>query len=344
MKREGSWNRASFVGHSNIALVKYWGKTSKAYDDGVIDPQIPLNPSLSFTLKHAKTFMDIQWREVALPENAEDKIFSITDFLFEQSPNVAFAKNLTQKINRLSKLVHWKCGAEIKISSSNTFPHSSGIASSASSMSCLSKFLRQFLREDTLDNAAQVARILSGSASRSLYPGFVSWEEKSIAPVESQNISPLFKNLKDCILIVDSGAKEVSSSQGHETMQNHPFMQGRIDQAKKNFGALLNILKSEDFFSFAELIESEALSLHAMMMSSNQSYLLLRPNTLTIIDLIRKQRLLWGWKVSFTLDAGANVHLIYSGDNYARVIDWVERSLTSYLEDGKFFDDEILWS
>ena len=62
---------------------------------------------------------------------------------------------------------------------------------------------------------------------------------------------------------------------------------------------------------FGELLESEALTLHALMMSSHPYYTLIEPNTLQVISALRRFREETGHPVYFTLDAGPNVHLLY---------------------------------
>jgi diphosphomevalonate decarboxylase len=321
--------KAQFEGNSNIALVKYWGKKFIGQDS-----QHPINPSLSFTLKHAKTTMNIQW-EVA-------KTFEVKRVVFAGVENLAFQKNLNKKLERLMPLFEWKSGAAIEIETNNTFPHSSGIASSASSMSCFAKFLYNFLATPTTEQLSSIARILSGSACRSLSPGFVAWEESGSYALEQSSVSALFQSICDCILIVDESQKSVSSSMGHESMQDHFFKPGRIAQANAHFQELKHILRGEDFHSFARLVESEALSLHALMMSARNPYTLLTPATWKLISLIQTKRKEAGWRVCFTLDAGPNIHLLYFAQDRNRVLDWVQRELISSDGAKVFLDDQIL--
>ena len=128
--------------------------------------------------------------------------------------------------------------------------------------------------------------------------------------------------------MVDSGAKAISSSKGHNLMYNHPFSQTRFLQATDNLDALIPILKSGDLDAFIKIVELEALSLHAMMLTSSPYFILMKPNTLEIIQKIWDFRAIQKIPVCFTLDAGANVHILYP--------DKIKHDIQ------KFIDDELL--
>ena len=79
----------------------------------------------------------------------------------------------------------------------------------------------------------------------------------------------------------------------------------------KNISKLSEILQNGDLNAFVNLIESEALTLHAMMMTSNPYFILMKPNTLKIIEKIWEYRKNTSSHICFTLDAGANVHVLF---------------------------------
>jgi len=133
-----------------------------------------------------------------------------------------------------------------------------------------------------------------------------------------------FKNYQDTILLVDKGEKQVSSTIGHNLMHGHPFAQERFAQAHKNLLDITAILKSGDLEAFIALVESEALTLHAMMMTSMPYFILMKPNTLEIINKIWNYRKISGSKVCFTLDAGANVHVLYPEHEAAQVLEFIK--------------------
>src|SRR5690606_713570 len=155
-----------------------------------------------------------------------------------------------------------------------------GIASSASSMAALSfaieKFAAQLGQEISKTQTSMNARLLSGSASRSIFSGLVSWgdESENWASVVT-DVHPLFQKLYDSILIVDRSEKKVSSSEGHSLIENHPYKEGRIKEANIHFQDLKQSLKQGDFETFDRIVKAEALSLHALMMTSTPSFTLL---------------------------------------------------------------------
>ena len=204
-------------------------------------------------------------------------------------------------------------------------------------------------REDFFRKASDVARLGSGSAARSVYGGFVSWGKTDKIPDSSDEYaSPLpfevhesFKDLRDTILIVDQGIKAVSSRAGHELMAKHPYATQRFALANKNFNALLKAIKRGDDPTFIKIVEAEALGLHSLMMSSNPGYILLRADTIKIINRIRAFRELSCSTLCYTLDAGPNVHLIYHDKDKAEVEEFITEELLLYCNDNYRIDDRI---
>ncbi len=175
--------------------------------------------------------------------------------------------------------------------------------------------------------ASHLSRLASGSACRSVYGGYVIWgnvpelagtSDDFAIPVPFE-VNPVFKGMKDAILVVSSKEKAVSSRAGHSLMEGHPYAGARYEMAMTNLLNLSEALRSGDFEEFVRITESEALNLHALMMSSHPSYLLIEPNTLNIVNAVRLFRKETKIPVCFTLDAGPNVHLLYPAANVQAV-------------------------
>lgn len=333
-----SWNSPS-----NIAMIKYWGK---------YDGQIPANPSLSFTLDTCKTETSIDFK----PGKGGGVSLN---FEFEGQNNVQFEQRILKYLNTITSYLPMLKDLHLSVKSSNNFPHSSGIASSASSMSALALNLSSIyneLADDKLENkdffklSSFLARLASGSACRSLYGGFTVWGESEFfngssdlyaIPVNNENISPIFNSLCDDILIIEKGAKKVSSSAGHDLMHNHPFALKRFELARERMGEINGMMSSGDLEGFGKLIEKEALMLHSMMMTSDPYYILFKPNTLAVIEKIWELRRDKNLPVFFTLDAGANVHLIYLSENQNIVGEFVRENLLGYCENASYLCDRI---
>jgi diphosphomevalonate decarboxylase len=154
-------------------------------------------------------------------------------------------------------------------------------------------------------------------------------------------IDKAFENFKDTILLVDKGEKSVSSSVGHGLMKGHPYAESRFKQANENMLKLSNSLQQGNIKEFIEIVENEALSLHAMMLTSNPSYVLMQPNTLKIIELVREFRSNEQSNLCFTLDAGANVHLLYPEKEEKRVAAFIEKKLSQFCQENRYICDTL---
>ncbi len=324
---------------SNIALVKYWGKRHF---------QLPENPSLSFSLKDSLTETSVE-----IIPGGTGKI----NFSFEGDTS-SFSKRVEAFLDLLLPEISWGSKVDFYIESKNTFPHSAGIASSASAFGslalCLADLNKQVNKTDqSLDGfqsvASRWARLGSGSASRSVYGGFSLWgrtnlfesatDEKAIQLNEV--IHPDYKELKDTVLLVSSGEKSISSSEGHKLMETNPFRRSRIAQAHEHLNALYLALLTGDKKQFLEIAEAEALSLHAMMMTSNPPFILLKPNSLEIIQRIKFFRERTEIPVGYTIDAGPNIHLLYFLENKTEVQTFIKRELLNFCENRRYIDDGI---
>ncbi|MGB0790331.1 MAG: diphosphomevalonate/mevalonate 3,5-bisphosphate decarboxylase family protein [Flavobacteriaceae bacterium] len=319
---------------SNIALVKYWGK---------YDPQLPANPSISFTLSRAFTETLVFFEPSMSPK---------INLKFEGKAKPSFIPKVQSFIDRIKDYCPYLSGYNLEIETSNSFPHSSGIASSASGMAALAMAicsLEANLSGDKVDlkKASFLARLGSGSAARSIEGPLMSWGlhkdilgSSDLFATPFFEAHPIFNAYQDAILLVHKGVKSVSSTVGHNLMNNHPFAEQRFAQANENLARLLRVLRTGDLDDFIEIVELEALSLHAMMFSSTPSYILMQPGTLSIIQRIRTFRKETGIPVCFTLDAGANVHVLYPLENKEIVVDLIDNELSAFCEDGQYLLDE----
>lgn len=325
---------------SNIAIVKYWGKHGD---------QLPDNPSLSITLSRAFTETTL----VAKPLNA-DEAPGLT-FRFAGKENPAFAQRVAAYVQRLSALAPGVKDFHLTIDTDNSFPHSSGIASSASAMSALALCIAELqasLNGHAHDERFQrevsvMARLGSGSACRSVYGPACLWGRTPMMPGSSDeyaipltNVHPVFQTLRDSILIISEEQKQVSSSAGHRLMQGHQFGSARIEQASQNLKMLLTALHDGDMATFGRIAEAEALALHALMMTSDPAYILIQPDTLQVIQRTKAFRESSGSPVYFTLDAGPNVHLLYPESHEAVVKAWINDDLLPFCKNGRVIHDQ----
>ena len=333
---------------SNIALVKYWGKK---------DNQIPANPSVSFTLNNCKTITKLAFDKKNISTALDVTNEFSFDLLFEGKPKEDFKPKIQKFFERIEIYLPFLKDYHFTIDTQNTFPHSSGIASSASGMAALAmnlmsleKALNPEMTEDYFyQKASLLARLGSGSACRSVKGQVVAWGNQANIEGSSDlfgvefpySIHENFKNYQDTILLVDKGEKQVSSTVGHELMHNHPFAERRFAQAHENLDKLISIFKNGNLEEFIKVVESEALTLHAMMMTSMPYFILMKPNTLEIINRIWKYRNETKIPVCFTLDAGANVHVLYPNKEKENVLQFIKDELVGFCQNGQYLCDEI---
>lgn len=318
---------------SNIAFVKYWGKKGH---------QIPANPSLSMTLKECFTETKVAFKK--------SDALSV-ELLLDGTREERFAVKVKAYLEGLVTDIPWLKNLSLVINTKNTFPHGTGIASSASGMSafalCLTDYLHSLTGEDHGDlffkRASHLSRLASGSACRSVYGGFTTWGESDLPESSDKyatpfSVHPDLAHLKDSVLVISGEEKTVSSRSGHGRMNEHAFAEARFLQAKKNFNLMVNALKTGDVEQMGNILENEALSLHAMMMTSPESYMLIRPNTLAAMEMIWAFRRETGLPLYFTLDAGPNLHLIYPEVFQHKIKTFISHELSPLTQ--KIIEDE----
>lgn len=316
---------------SNIAIVKYWGK--KGF-------QLPANPSISFTLDDIFT-----QTEIILKDKNTREDFEIV-FFFEGKPKPTFLPKIIKFFKSISQNFSWLKKYCIEIHSHNNFPYGTGIASSASSMSALALCIMDLdqkisgvnlSKNDFLQKASFYSRIGSGSACRSIYGGFTEWGKHAEIlnssdeyAIPLQDIHRDFLQIKDTVLLIENAEKSVSSSKGHEMLNQHWYASKRYEQGFEQTLNLYKALQNGDIHTFGQIAEQEALTLHAMMLTSKNGYFLIQPNTLNVLQAIREFRIQSGLPIYFTMDAGANVHLLYFEKNVTEIRDFIEKKILQY--------------
>ena len=324
---------------SNIALIKYWGKYEK---------QIPANPSISYTLNLCKTNTEMEF--------VADETFSVQTFLAGKE-EVKFAEKIAKYFRSIEEYLPWILKGKYIIKTENTFPHSSGIASSASGFGAIAKCLmtldQSFSGQTdecfTLKKASFIARLGSGSACRSLYDGLVVWgetkevyESSDLFAVQYPNdeVHDVFRSFNDWVLLIHEGEKAVSSTVGHGLMNTNPYAERRFQEAHENFATLKKILKQGDMNAFIQLVEHEALTLHAMMMMSEPAFILMQAGTLAVINKIWEFRKETNLPLFFTLDAGANVHLLFpSNKDEDKITEFIIKELVQHTQNNGVVKD-----
>jgi diphosphomevalonate decarboxylase len=197
---------------------------------------------------------------------------------------------------------------------------------------------------------SELARLGSGSACRSLFPIAALWgitdgidaSSDLFAIPWQEHVDSFYTTFEDTILIVREDEKTVSSTVGHQLMELHPYAGARYATAKENLQQLIIALRNPALIDhFITICESEALHLHALMMSGPNPFVLIEPATISIIKEVWRFRKDSGLPVCFTLDAGPNVHLLYPSSNKEMIMDWMKSRLVPLCADGKFIQDHV---
>jgi diphosphomevalonate decarboxylase len=294
------------ISPANIAFIKYWGR-----DDHKLF--LPKNNNISMNMSGC-----ITKTTVALEEDLKEDIVEIKflgkDFV-KLEKNSIKAKNIFDQINRIRKLS--KLNSKVHVKSENNFPADAGIASSASGMSALTgalllAFELEGKYEDKIEFSRQVRLCGSGSAIRSVYPGFVEMvydkENKDAYAVQIADANHW--GLIDVVAILDPEKKKISSSEGHEIADTSPYLETRITEMQNRIKETRQAILDKDLQKLGPLIEEDCVSMHLVMMTSNPPAFYWNAGTMDIIQDVRKWREEEGLQAYFTIDAGANVHII----------------------------------
>ena len=282
---------------SNIAFIKYWGVADETLN-------IPLSNSISMTLADAHTTTTVAWDQTGAQTNDSFVLDGVV-----QSP--ARSQRLTQHLDILRGLagVTWRAS----VASQNNFPTASGIASSASGFAALTVAGCAALGLDLgPTRLSAIARRASGSASRSLFGGFVEWEQGTgdADSVAVPLYGPDHWDLCDLVAVVSGEEKKLSSAGGHLLAKSSPLQDGRIAHVNGWLTEVRRALADRDIHRLGPVIELDALAMHSVMMTSSPSLLYWQPGTLEVLHAVRRWREEDGLAVYFTIDAGPNVHLI----------------------------------
>ena len=204
-----------------------------------------------------------------------------------------------------------------RVNSSNNFPMGTGIASSASAFAALTVAACAALGAELAERElSALARLGSGSAARSIPPGFVEWRvgdahetsfAQSFAP-------PQHWDLVDIIAIVSRKHKRTGSSAGHQTADSSVLQPARVSTASERFPALKSAILRRDFARFAAVVEEDSNLMHSVMMTSKPPLFYWEPLSLAIMKAVRRWRRHDNLQVCYTLDAGPNVHCICAAD------------------------------
>lgn len=315
--------KATAIATSNIAFTKYWGRKDEKL-------RLPMNGSIAMSLSNLLTTTTVEFNEKLKAD----------DITINGEKREKEAAKVIKHLERIRNLAGIKTFA--KVVSQNSFPTGTGLSSSASGFAALSAAGATAAGLKLNNKQLSIlARQGSGSACRSIDEGIVEWldgdtSERSYA----KTIFP--KNhwdIADVVAVVSEERKEVSTSDAHESANSSPFMDLRVKGMKKKNADLKKIIKQKDFKKFGELVEAEALELHAIYITQKPALIYLMPNSLLIMKLCKKWRT-EGLPVYFTVNTGQDIHLIVEKKNVKKLteklktLQEVKNIIVNYPGDG----------
>lgn len=285
------------ISHPNIALIKYWGKKD-------VGENIPTNSSISITTKELETVTRVYENEF------EDELFLDGEKVFMTERH--------RKITMLFKKMNCYSGF-LKIVSENNFPHSCGLASSASGFSALVLALENFFQQDLgVSELSRLSRIGSGSAARSSFPGFSIFDGESARKLED------WDDLRILVVIVKNTMKKVGSTEGMmRTVRTSPLFQQRLKDVDKKIQEMTRAIKERDFEKLAILTMRDSNEVHATCLDSWPPINYLNDDSFHIIDLCLRYNERNGTKVAYTFDAGPNAFIITRKEDFNSVMKYL---------------------
>lgn len=285
---------------ANIAFVKYWGTRDE-------ERVVPANPSISMTLSRCVTVTSVE----AVEGLGADEVWLAADDGALGPAPVSFATGVARHLERLRR---WAGDdRRCRVATRNSFPAGTGMASSASGFAALALAAAgAFGRSPSPAEASVLARLSgSGSAARSVLGGFVEWPAgEGESEGYARSLAPAGHwTLCDVVAVVDEREKTVSSREGHRRAASSPHFTARLAELPGRLAAVRGAIAERSLERLGPVLEEEAVELHLVAMSSRPPIFYWRPATLGVHAAVRSLRAA-GVGAWFTMDAGANVHVI----------------------------------
>ncbi|WP_214633132.1 diphosphomevalonate decarboxylase [Antrihabitans cavernicola] len=303
-----SVSETTATAYPNIALIKYWGKRDEAL-------HLPVTSSLSLTLDIFATVTDVR-----VADDLPADVVTTAD----GSPSRAFTAKVVAFLDVIRGMA--SDDRRARVHTVNTGPTGAGLASSASGFAALAVAAAGAYGLD-LDRRAlsRLARRGSGSASRSIYGGFVQWHRgdgldtagdvSSYAePVDAPQLDPAL-----VVALVDAGEKAVTSREAmRRTVETSPFFQPWVDASKTDLHDMHSALAAGDLPAVGEIAERNALGMHATMLGARPAVRYFAPGSMRVLDRVVELRAA-GVAAYATMDAGPNVKVLCDRRDSAKV-------------------------
>lgn len=302
--------KATAIARPNLALIKYWGKM----DDALL---LPMNSSISMTLDSYFTIVTVEFSD------AYDKDIATIN---GERINEGTMTRLVKHMDRIRKLsgVKYKARGEARLN----FPIGAGLASSSSGFAALTLAASKAAGMDLDKKELSIlSRQGSGSSSRSIYGGFVEWLRGSSSE-ESYSVQikdeKWWADLKDIAVVVSTSARKVDTRGGMKIAKDtSPYYSSWLETTDKEIASMYKAINDKDFTSLGRIAERNSLMMHGTAITSTPPLIYWVPETMLIMQEVLKMRE-DGIECYFTLDTGANIHILSLEKDVNRIIDRIE--------------------
>ena len=356
---------------SNIAIVKYMGKEDSSAN-------LPSNGSLSMTLSGLATHavLRVRTREVAGGESSgfrwcEETTLVNSLLAAGSDPRLSVPKmddkgrlrieKHAAKAQQLGVELLQSFGIQVikgtadvvgEFCAGNTFPASSGIASSASSFAAITLGVVASLAEKIEDfeklyscdlefrrKLAEISRQGSGSSCRSFEGPWVKWEGQ-----RAESVPHRLPELTDFVIVVGKTPKEVSSSEAHLRVKGSPLWGGRTARVQARLARVEGAVREGDLVSLARESWDELWEMHSLFHTSQPPFSYWLPESLAVLRELSK------WVLSpasiglnsplvATMDAGPNLHCLVRTEEAAHFRGVLKKYLAEHLPQAEILED-----
>lgn len=302
-RKEKKLKSSTAVAHPNIALIKYWGNRDH-------NLRLPSNGSISMTLAGLETQTTVEF-----DSHLSGDLLRINGKEASQNAADRVSAHLDH-IRDLAGIPHYA-----KVTSSSNFPIAAGIASSSSAFAALTLAAAHSAGLDLdVQTLSRIARLGSGSASRSIFGGFVEWDAGT--GDDDSFSQPLASGedwkLTDLIALVDPSEKPYGSTQGHKFAESSPLQAARVADTPRRLALCREAIENKDFNLLGKIVELDSNLMHSVMQTSTPALRYWTPETVRImqsVELWRSEKL----EVCYTIDAGPNVHCLCTSSSVSEV-------------------------
>ncbi|HWU44798.1 MAG TPA: diphosphomevalonate decarboxylase [Bdellovibrio sp.] len=289
---------------SNIALIKYMGKIEGSGNK-------PTNGSLSYTLENLRTF--VRLTEI---ESGPDQWKVLQQEGLQ--PLQLSEKGQQRFLNHLANLKNkWQIQKSFLVESANNFPSDCGLASSASSFAALTLAAAEMFQKINPQSwgtdkktLSELSRQGSGSSCRSLFSPWALWQHEYAEPLHLEE----FTHLHHIVVVVEDSKKEISSSEAHRLVTTSPKFVGRPERAEIRMKDLVHALRFNDWHMARQIVWDEFMDMHRLFETSTPAFSYMTDGSKKVLEDCQKLWNRWQDGPLVTMDAGANVHMLFRND------------------------------